>query len=71
MEPRRLRQYGWVSGPVECRCSGCDWSASFVATDSSIPVHIVNAFEGHECLDDATRYHNQAAPALAAPNYQC
>jgi hypothetical protein len=69
MEPRKLRQYGWVSGPVECRCSGCDWSASFIATNSSIPVHIMNAFEDHKCRDYATPHQVQAAPVLAAPNY--
>jgi hypothetical protein len=49
MEPRKLKQYGWTSGPVECRCTACDWSASFIASDSSTPAHVLRAFAEHRC----------------------
>ena len=52
-ESRKLKQYGWISGPVECRCTACDWGLSFVATDSSVPLEIANAFERHNCAEHA------------------
>lgn len=48
---RKLKQYGWISGPVECCCTECDWSLNFTAADSSIPVEIVNAFVEHDCRE--------------------
>ncbi len=50
-EPRSLKQTGWISGPVECRCTACDWTANFVAADSSVPLEILNAFEQHDCRE--------------------
>lgn len=50
-ESRKLKQYGWISGPVECRCTACDWSASFIAADSSVPREIRDAFAEHDCRD--------------------
>ena len=50
-EARKLKQYGWISGPVECRCTACDWSASFIAADTSVPREIRDAFAGHNCCD--------------------
>jgi len=44
METREMKQYGWVTGPVECCCTGCDWSVNFIAVDSSIPVNIAQGF---------------------------
>jgi hypothetical protein len=46
-----MKQYGWITGPVECRCTVCDWSTNFIAVDSSIPVSITNAFASHDCAD--------------------
>jgi hypothetical protein len=51
METRQLKQYGWISGPVECCCTTCDWSANFIAVDSSIPASIVKAFAKHDCAE--------------------
>jgi hypothetical protein len=51
METRKLKQYGWISGPVECCCTACDWSVSFTASDSSLPGHIASAFAEHNCSD--------------------
>jgi hypothetical protein len=51
MELRQMKQYGWISGPVECWCTGCDWSANFTAVDSSIPVPIARAFAEHDCTE--------------------
>lgn len=48
-ESRKLKQYGWISGPVECCCSMCDWSLDFVAVDSSTSLEVLNAFKGHDC----------------------
>ncbi len=48
-ESRKLRQYGWISGPVECCCSMCGWTLDFVAVDSSTPIEVLNAFKGHLC----------------------
>jgi hypothetical protein len=53
MEPRKLKQYGWISGPVECCCTACDWSTSFIAVDSSIPIDIYAEFAAHDCEDHA------------------
>lgn len=49
MEHRQLKQYGWISGPVECRCTSCDWSTTFTAVDSSTPASVANAFAEHDC----------------------
>lgn len=51
MKSREMKQYGWITGPVECCCTGCDWSVNFVAVDSSIPVHIAKDFASHNCAD--------------------
>jgi hypothetical protein len=56
MEPRQLKQYGWISGPVECSCTACDWSANFDAVDSSIPASIANAFAEHDCREHSWLY---------------
>ena len=53
MGERKLVQYGWVSGPVECCCSQCQWTISFEASDSSIPAPIRDEFEKHSCKDYA------------------
>lgn len=53
MKLREMKQYGWITGPVECRCTGCDWNANFIAVDSSIPVSITNTFASHNCTDYA------------------
>ena len=60
MGERKLVQYGWVSGPVECCCSQCEWTTTFNAVDSSVPTQILTAFEGHLCRDYATA---EPAPA--------
>ncbi len=52
---RALVQYGWISGPVECCCSRCEWTASFEAVDSSVPAGIQAEFENHNCEDYAVR----------------
>ena len=49
MAERKLLQYGWLSGPVECCCSECDWTASFEAVDSSVPAELLAKFEKHDC----------------------
>jgi len=51
MEPRKLKQSGWISGPVECRCSACDWSSNFIAEDLSIPLELLDAFQNHDCSE--------------------
>ncbi len=61
--PRRLKQQGWISGPVECTCTACDWTANFVAADSTVPVEILNAFEQHDCRE------NDSARAAASEQY--
>jgi hypothetical protein len=53
MKTREIKQYGWIAGPVECRRTGCDWTANFIAVDSSIPLSIANAFAVHKCTDYA------------------
>jgi len=53
MKPREMKQYGWITGPVECRCTGCDWNVSFIALDSSIPMSITDMFAEHKCSDYA------------------
>jgi len=50
-ERRELHQYGWRTGPVECRCSACEWSAVFIAVDASVPTRIIDDFEAHQCVD--------------------
>ena len=50
-ERRELHQYGWRTGPVECRCSACEWSAAFIAVDASVPERIVEDFETHQGAD--------------------
>jgi hypothetical protein len=61
MELRQLKQYGWISGPVECRCTSCDWSTTFTAVDSSTPAFIANAYAEHDCSEhsDSMRSHRQ------------
>ena len=49
MSERRLLQYGWISGPVECCCSHCDWSWNFMAVDTSVPNEVLSEFENHDC----------------------
>lgn len=51
MSARRLVQRGWISGPVDCHCSGCFWASSFDATDASVPDSILNDFQLHSCED--------------------
>jgi len=53
MKTREMKQFGWLTGPVECRCTCCDWAADFIAVDSSIPVAITNKFATHKCADYA------------------
>jgi hypothetical protein len=53
MKPRTMKQFGWITGPVECRCNACDWNVNFVAVDSSIPVSIAAMFAAHKCADYA------------------
>jgi hypothetical protein len=48
---RKLLQYGWISGPVDCRCSDCDWSSAFIASDTSVPAEVLAEFEKHECKE--------------------
>lgn len=48
-----MKQYGWITGPVECCCTGCDWNATFTAVDASIPVGIASRFAAHKCTDHA------------------
>jgi hypothetical protein len=50
-ESRKLKQYGWILGPVECCCTACDWALTFIANDSSVPLQIMNAFEEHNCSE--------------------
>ena len=49
MRQRKLIQFGWISGPVDCCCSECDWSTAFYAADSSVPPEVQADFESHEC----------------------
>jgi hypothetical protein len=49
MKARAMKQYGWITGPVECLCTGCDWHRTFVAEDSSTPANIAEEFALHEC----------------------
>ncbi len=58
MQAREMKQYGWVTGPVECRCTRCDWGVSFVAVDSSIPVHVAKDFASHNCADHIPPFHH-------------
>jgi len=51
MDLRTMKEHGWLTGPVECCCSNCDWNANFVAVDSSVPVYILDSFETHRCTD--------------------
>jgi hypothetical protein len=51
MKPREMKQYGWLNGPVECFCSGCDWYATFIAVDASVPIGVAQAFAAHDCAD--------------------
>jgi hypothetical protein len=53
MEARQLKQYGWISGPVECCCTACNWSVDFIAVDSSIPASIASAFAEHDCKENS------------------
>jgi hypothetical protein len=53
MNKREMKQYGWLTGPVECCCNCCDWNANFVAIDSSVPISIAEAFAAHTCDDYA------------------
>ena len=62
MRQRELKQYGWMDGPVECRCTGCDWSESFTATDSSVPADILSAFTQHSCIDYGSLYQGKGEP---------
>ena len=57
MKSREMKQYGWITGPVECCCTGCDWSVNFVAVDSSIPVNIAKDFVSHNCADYTAPFH--------------
>lgn len=57
MKAREIKQSGWITGPVECHCTGCDWYANFIAVNSSIPVSITSAFEAHNCTDYAPPFH--------------
>jgi hypothetical protein len=59
MDGRKLEQYGWISGPVDCGCSMCSWGASFEATDTSVPDQIMEDFRSHNCGD----YLIRATPA--------
>ena len=49
--PRRMEQHGWITGPVECRCSNCLWSRIFEAEDMSVPTEILEEFEQHNCVN--------------------
>jgi hypothetical protein len=49
MAQRKLLQYGWITGPVECRCSDCDWTLSFQAVDTTVPSNILAEFDHHNC----------------------
>jgi hypothetical protein len=49
MAQRKLLQYGWITGPVECRCSDCDWTLTFQAVDATVPSNILADFEHHNC----------------------
>src|SRR5437764_13954236 len=49
MAQRKLLQYGWISGPVECRCSECEWSSTFQAVDVTVPSNVLSDFEQHSC----------------------
>jgi hypothetical protein len=51
MENRKLEQYGWINGPVDCGCSMCCWGTSFEATDTSVPLKIMEEFRAHDCQD--------------------
>ena len=53
MSERKLLQYGWISGPVECCCSECDWTSTFVAVDTSIPAELLAEFQRHDCKQHA------------------
>jgi hypothetical protein len=55
MRTREMHQYGWRIGTVECRCSNCDWSAVFMASDESVPEQIRAAFDAHSCDHGALR----------------
>lgn len=49
MRQGKLVQYGWLSGPVDCCCSECDWASSFNAVDASIPSEVQADFDAHDC----------------------
>jgi len=51
---RKLLQYGWISGPVDCCCSECDWAYEFEASDASAPAEVLAKFEAHECRQHST-----------------
>lgn len=63
---RELKQYGWITGPVECCCSCCDWSVSFIAVDSSVPINIAQEFASHNCADHTPPFHITAQAELRA-----
>jgi hypothetical protein len=48
---RVMHQYGWITGPVECRCSCCSWAASFIAVNGEAPQSITLGFTEHDCSE--------------------
>lgn len=53
MSKRKLLQYGWLSGPVDCCCSECHWTSTFNARDTSVPVEVLSEFEAHDCRQNS------------------